>query len=381
MNKSLKPRNYFPLGKAQGYAFCNREMETEWLIGNIEACKHSLLIAPRRFGKSSLAEKALTASNLPTINVNFNTCSDENDVELLIRQGISQLIGRTFGSVDKLINSIKTYVTHLTPKISIGPEFAHLELFSNQQNNSAIHVEESLSLMEKLLAEKNAHAVIVFDEFQMVGLIAKGSGVEAAIRNVAQDMKHLAIIFSGSNRSLLQLMFEDEGRPLYKICRKLRLKRIEPSHYQKHLNHAAQLAWKKNLDETVFEQIMLLSERHPFYVNYLCDVIWTECAAIPTKSDVIRAWNTVIDEEASDANAEIATLSMGQKKLLKYIANYSGDQLMSANTIKILGMALSSIAGALTGLIEKDLIEKENETYQIINPVIHCLLKESVAVT
>lgn len=378
---TMKPRDFFPLGRAHGEAFCNREDETEWLVGNIQACKHSLLIAPRRFGKSSLAEKALGISGLPVASLNFNTCSDENDTEVLIRQGVSQLIGRALGPADKIINSIKSYVNHLTPKISIGPEFAHLELTSNKQSTCATNVEETLTLIEKLLAEKNRHAVMVFDEFQMVGLIAKGSGVEAAIRNIAQDMKHLTLIFSGSNRSLLQSMFEDESRPLYKLCRKLRLKRIESEHYRKHLNHAANLAWKKKLPQDVFEQIMLLSERHPFFVNYLCDIIWTDCKILPSIKDVDHAWKSVIDEETSDANAEIANLSMGQKKLLKHIANYSGDQLMSANTVKEIGMALSSISGAIAGLIEKDIIEKENDSYNIINPVIKYLLKESMAVS
>jgi hypothetical protein len=47
----MKARDYFPLGTARAKAFCNRENETEWLINNIEAGKHSLLIAARRYGK------------------------------------------------------------------------------------------------------------------------------------------------------------------------------------------------------------------------------------------------------------------------------------------------------------------------------------------
>ena len=58
----MRPRKYFPLGKAYGEAFCNRTEETRWLVGNLKNVKHSLLIAPRRYGKSSLAERAIAAS-------------------------------------------------------------------------------------------------------------------------------------------------------------------------------------------------------------------------------------------------------------------------------------------------------------------------------
>lgn len=373
----MNPRNFFPLGKAYDDAFCNRLLETGWLIANIKSAKHSLLIAPRRFGKSSLAERAAKVSKLAEISLNFNTCADEQEIEDLIKQGVAQLIGRAFGRIDKIINSIKQYVTHLTPKVSIGPKYAHLELTANQRNNHAVNIEETLTLIDKLLCEKKRRAIMVMDEFQVVGLIAKGSGVEAAIRNAAQNMNHLAIIFSGSNRHLLQLMFEDELRPLYKLCRKLRLKRIDEEHYYKHLNVAAKLAWKKELAEEVFNQIMLLSDRHPYYVNYLCDIVWTQNTSLPHTEDINKAWLILIEEESSDANAEISRLSMGQKKIVKYIANYSSEQLMSTHAVKILGMALSSIANALTALVEKDIIEKEKNNYKIINPVIKYVMQDS----
>ena len=73
----MEVRGYFPLGKAHGKAFCNRTTESQWLVDNIAAGKHSLIKAPRRFGKSSLAEKAITAAGLPVVRLNFNTCSDE----------------------------------------------------------------------------------------------------------------------------------------------------------------------------------------------------------------------------------------------------------------------------------------------------------------
>jgi DNA-binding MarR family transcriptional regulator len=373
----MEARHYFPLGKAQGEAFCNRVNETKWLADNIKGAKHSLLSAPRRFGKSSLAEHAVATLGLPTICINFNTCTDEQDVEKLLREGVSSLIGRALGSIEKLSVSIKKYVTHLTPKLNIGTQQLSLELLSDQQLNSpAINIEESLLLLEKLLAEKKKSAIIILDEFQVVGLIAKGAGVEAAIRNAAQSMHSLSLIFSGSSRSLLLNMFEDESRPLYKLCRKLHLKRMGSEHYRPYLDTVAKLSWKIPLDDAVFEKIMLLSEQHPYYVNYLCDVLWTDCEASPTIGEVEQAWQQVIEEEESDANAEIMSLSMGQKKVIKFIANQGGENLMAASTTKAIGMALSSLSGAISSLLEKDIVEKENDAYRIINPIFKALLKQ-----
>jgi hypothetical protein len=51
----MKARDYFPLGMATGAAFCNRTDETTILEKNIKNGNHILLLATRRYGKSSLA--------------------------------------------------------------------------------------------------------------------------------------------------------------------------------------------------------------------------------------------------------------------------------------------------------------------------------------
>ena len=289
---------------------------------------------------------------------------------------MGNLLGIAVNSVEKAINSVKDYLRHLKPKISLGTQHAHLEFTVDRKGNAAVNIEEALNLIEKILAEKKQRAIMLFDEFQTVGLIAKGSGVEAAIRNAIQDMKYLSIIFSGSNRRLLQSMFEDKNRPLYKLCRKLYLERIEAKHYQKHLNKAAQAAWESDLTGEVFDYIMQLTERHPYYVNYLCDIVWTNNISLPQVKNVTKAWDALIEEERSDINAEIAQLSMGQRRVLKYIAHHPSESIMSVKAVQSIGVALSSISGAILALSEKDVIEKQNKHYCIINPAIRYVLSE-----
>jgi len=373
----LKARKYFPLGKAGSEAFCNRKLEQEWLLKNIEAGKHSLIIAPRRYGKSSLAEIVIQKSKLPSQSMSFNSCSDEQEIVDLFSQRISRLIGLAIGPVEKWIDNIRKYLTHLTPQLIFGSEMVKLELKADPKKISlAMQLEETLNLLEQLLAEKKQNAVLLLDEFQAIGLIAKGTGVEAAIRNAAQGMQYLSLVFSGSNRSLLLSMFEDDKRPLYKLCRKLKLERIEASEYQKHINKAAKLAWGEVLPAAVFTQVMDYSERHPYYVNYLCDVIFTECDALPTIKDVQQAWNIVLSEEESAACAEIANLSPVQKKVLKMIAGQSVEEIFSAKTIQELGIASSSLASGLGSLLEKDIVDREGESrYRVINPIIKCWIE------
>lgn len=373
----MKARKYFPLGKAYGVSFCNRVKETQWLVSNLNNAKHSLIIAPRRYGKSSLAEKAIAQAKLPFININFHLCTTEAEVSQLIVNQVINLLGKSVGQFEKIISSIKKYVSNLNPKLSFGGELVTLELSAKENVNHALVISESLLLLEKMLLEKNKKVVIFFDEFQEVSKIGRKSSIEGAIRTAAQEMENVTIIFSGSIRSLLLSMFEDESKPLYKLCRKLKLERISAEDYKKHLNKIANATWGKPLNEDVFLAIMQHSNRHPYYVNYLCDIVWEMNDQLPTISKVEEAWAIVIEEEWSDTLREFSVLSLSQKKVLKFIAMHNVTAITSQETSLALQMPLSSIASSIEPLLEKDYIEiDEVGQYKIINPLLLTVLRD-----
>ena len=62
---------YFPRGIATGIAFCNRENERQRLIKNINSRQHTLIMSPRRYGKTSLALKNLEKIKWPYAQVNL----------------------------------------------------------------------------------------------------------------------------------------------------------------------------------------------------------------------------------------------------------------------------------------------------------------------
>ena len=374
----MKPRHFFPLGKAYGKAFCNRVAETKKLIGNIENGKHTFLIAPRRYGKSSLCERVFESTNLPWSKLDFHLTVSEKDAERVIINGVIDLIGKSIGSVEKLAHLIKKYVKKLTPKLAVGINKFHLELEFAKDSNTAENIAEALLLLEKLLRERDKQAILLLDEFQEIGELDKSKGIEGAIRHAAQETRNLSFIFSGSSPHLLKSMFEDERRPLYKLCRKLVLDRISSTDYQHHINKAAKAMWNKTLGTQTFERIMLVSERHPYYVNYLCDEIWSENDAVPSLADVDKAWDMVIEEERSDLLKDFFALSENQRKLMIYIVNYGGQNIYANEAAKKMDIPSSSISRALSTLVEKDYLEKSKTGYQLIVPIYNQLLKLNI---
>ena len=128
METNMKPRHYFPLGKAHGKAFCNRVMETQKLMGNIENGKHTLLIAPRRYGKSSLCEHVFKLATLPWVALDFHLAVNEKDAERIIINGVIELVGKSIGTIEKLSALLKKHTKRLVPKFNVGTKNISLEL-------------------------------------------------------------------------------------------------------------------------------------------------------------------------------------------------------------------------------------------------------------
>ena len=91
MNK-LNVRNYFPQGVAKGQAFIGRKTEIKDLEYNILSGHHTLLMASRRFGKTSLAKHVLSKLKFPFGEANFYMAQTEKSVQFKILDAICEVI-------------------------------------------------------------------------------------------------------------------------------------------------------------------------------------------------------------------------------------------------------------------------------------------------
>ena len=79
-------------------------------------------------------KEQLLQANIPFIKINFHLCTTEDEVTQLIVNHVIKLIGKSIGNVEKIINSIKKYVSNLSPKLSFGEDFATLETRSKKKH-------------------------------------------------------------------------------------------------------------------------------------------------------------------------------------------------------------------------------------------------------
>jgi len=124
--------------------------------------------------------------------------------------------------------------------------------------------------------------VIAFDEFQEVAKYTE-PGFEKRLRSFIQQHTKICYIFSGSQKHLLNEMFNTNNRAFYKSAESFPLHRIETKHY---IPWIQGLFRRKNvhLSAEFAKEIVTRFENHPMYIQNFLFHLWDE----PTKIGVVH---------------------------------------------------------------------------------------------
>lgn len=368
--------NWFPLGIASGEAFCNRVKERAYLKHNIQHGTHTLIASPRRYGKTSLAKRVMTELKLPSAVMEFTLISDLATTQNVIGAAIGKLLIQLAPSHKKALMLASKFFSHLNPKLVIDAYFgAKIEL-SIESKLSHLNIMELLQQVDKAAGAANKQVVLLMDEFQQIALLEEHFNLEAAIRNAAQQMKYTSIIFSGSNRHLLQLMFENKGRPLYHLCDRLNLQRIHESDYEEYVQKAAQSRWHRKLSAELIQIIFTLTRRHPYYINVLCSRLY-HCNELPSSKEAQIIWNEYVEEESDRIGKEISQLSAHQRLMLILAAVQPFSQPSSKNIVEKLKISTANAVKCCRVLVEKDyLYQGKDHLYCVTDPAMEDYLKK-----
>ncbi len=368
--------NYFPTKLAKGYAFCNRKIELTRLKHDIDTVAPALIISPRRYGKTSLSLRAFEQLKISYVQVDLYKAFCEEDIERYILNGIGVLLGKLETAPKKLITLAGEFFSNIHINVSIEKE--GLKLDFSKRNKSP--VDNILNALEKLheLAKKRKQKVILYlDEFQSVGEVCSNHAIEAAIREVAQKSEYICFVFSGSDRHLIEQMFNDKKKPFYNLCDVISLDRISETDYVAYLQKASKARWANTLLQKTIDEIIRCTERHAYYLNKLCSLLWLQDQ--PTLNCVRTTWDSFVIENKSAVERELALLTINHRKILTHIAKRDGvKEPFGKLFLSQINMSNSSAARAMKLLIDKDyiFISPDTNEHRVLDPLMRSVLAD-----
>ena len=366
----------FPSGIAIGDAFCNREEERHTLKKNIDNIEHTVLLAPRRYGKTSLSTKVVDEINIQHAWIEMFSITSFETAAVKVTSSIAELIYQLSPDIKKLQLLIKKFFKKLKPEIVLGGFGQKVVL--HPLSNPIETITEILLELDKYALSLDKRAVVVFDEFQQIAMIKDGHAIEACIRQAVERSQVISYIFSGSNRHMLSEMFGNSSRPLYRLCKLITLDRIHEKSYIPFIQKAAIEKWGEELESESIQQILTITERHPFYMNVLCEQLW-KLEALPNEDVVSEMWRAYVFHHKTIIISETLDLSINQKKCLSALANHPTKEPSSIEFQIRARLSASSLRQTLKALTKKDLIYKdEGHVTRLLDPAIAYLLNQDI---
>lgn len=363
----------FPAGIARGESFCNRQTERQILRENILANEHTVLVSPRRYGKTSLALKVIEENKFHYSAIDLLLATSHEFVKNTILNGVSNVLRQILPKHKQAKQKILSLFSNLNPKFTLSAMGQSVEFYSPAPPKKSIA--EALINLDTLAESVNAHAVILLDEFQQIGMLDDHEALEATIRHAAERSKHVTYLFSGSNRHLLEQMFSDRGRPLYHLCDLLRLDRIHSENYINFIQKAAKKQWGHTLQNEVIQETLTLTENHAYYLNLLCRKLW-KFSIPPTIHQTREIWQHYITEQYPWIVHDLSALTANQRLVLAGLAYAPTHEPQGQKFSQLIGLTPSNIKRALDALLRNDFVYcDKNKIYRTLDPAISAYLR------
>lgn len=360
------------------YNFTGRSAETRRLKANFEAGINSILISPRRWGKTSLVDhvcRQFVDNDIITVRLDIFGCKTEYDFYNMLAVAV---LKQTAFKVQLWMDEARDFLARLTPKIGI-PIDPTSEISVSLGITPETHTpEEILNLVETIATRKKRHIVVCIDEFQQVGEFDNTKEVQAKLRSVWQHHHYTSYCLYGSKRHMMSKIFLNRSMPFYQFGDLLWLQKIPTNDWMDYIISHFETAGK-HISEQMVERICETVDNYPSYVQHLALILLNHLpqGGSVTEDMMPSAISELISTNEALYMQQVEPLSGYQMNLLKAIVSgiHSGYNEKRVRSMFDLGSP-SNMVRLRDALIERDLIYSEMQQLHLTDPVFGLWFKK-----
>ena len=347
-----------------GEDFADRETELRQLSNRLKETVRVFLIAPRRYGKTSLIRNVLLTlhkQKMLTAYVDLYWAGSSTEFMELYATSVirgSKSIAR------QAARWVKEYLPRLRPKLGFDPS-GNPEIYMDVSRESRAGLaEEIFHLPQQIAKTQGKRFVVVLDEFQEIMRLG-GENLERQLRAAIQDHMDVSYLFAGSKPHMLIDMVSEKTRPFYQMGTLMSLEKI-PEEDFKNFIKSKFINSEKNISPQALNKIIVESENVPHYVQLLSFYLWDHYQHLSRLEEhhVDEALSLILRGQEPAYLTIWEGLTLHQRKTLKAAASLKGRLLTSKETIQHFRLeSASNVAKSLTALRSKGILRKEPEGY------------------
>lgn len=347
--------------------FVNRKEEIRRLQNNFRSGNNTVLISPRRWGKSSLVnQSALLTKDRNTRFAFINIQSFRNE-ENFYQSYCLEVLKSTITRKEEFLEAGRNFFKKLVPRLSFSIDPYHDLSVSFDWQEAKKAKDEILNLPETIARKKNIRIVVCMDEFQNIIKIDESESILQELRSVWIKHQNVSYCLYGSKRHMMLDIFNKESKPFYRFGDLILLKKIDREHWIQYIIAAFERTNKKiNAGEADF--IAGTANDHPYYVQQLAHEVWNSTVKTAGREIVRECIDRVIDTNTIFYQESTDNLSNTQINLL--IAVGTGiKQLTSAEAISKFKIGtLNNIRKNKSILEQKDILDFHAGDSMFVDP-------------
>ena len=365
--------------KVKGDTFTDRREETENLKMNFTYGVNTILISPRRMGKTSLVDKVCSIVESDKIRIarlDAFGCRSETD---FVNAFATAVIRATSGKWEEWMENAKMFLSRFVPKISIGPDPLSDFSVSLEYNVDNKTTEEVLQLPEIIAKEKEIKIVVCIDEFQQIGDFPESLTFQKKLRSVWQHQSNVTYCLYGSKKHMMEKMFQNQSYPFYRFGDIFYLKKISEADWREYICRKFASSGK-SISPELAGKICEITDRYSSYVQQLAWFVWLRTDGAATEDDLGYGMDRLLDACEPVFIQQTESLSSYQMNFLHALADgiHTGFTQSSVLNTYRLGTP-ANISRLKKSLTEKDLIAiTAPHTIEITDPILKLWLKKRV---
>lgn len=353
------------------YNFIGRKEEIRRLKMNFEEGINTILISPRRWGKTSLVRKVcevVDRKKVIPVFVDIFKCKTEYEFYNALAEAV---LKQTASKAELWMDNARDFIARLSPKVSFSPE-PNFEFALSLGISPKTHApEEILSLAEEIAKKKQKRIVVCIDEFQQIGEMADSVSIQKRLRSVWQHQRLTSYCLFGSKKHTMMNVFQKRNMPLYQFGDFKFLDKIPTETWVEYI-----VQHFKDRQRTIStEQAAKICQLVDNYSSYVQQLSWLVFSLIDegqvvTDEHLKQGVKDLLNSQEQLFMQQIEPLTAYQMNFLRCILSGHHDDFGETAVREEFQLgSVSNITRLKTALVDKDIVEMSGKRYYITDPV------------
>lgn len=360
-----------------GESFVDREWPRKHLRSNFKSGINTVIISPRRWGKSSLIKQVgqdmARDRNVRFAFVDLFHVRTEQDFLERTTEAVIKALGKT---MDQRMADVKEFIRGVVPQISFGvdpqSEFSlKLDLPDGRRS-----IQELLDLPERMAEAKGVQLVLCIDEFQNIAQLPDPTGFQKMLRASWQHHKAVCHVIYGSKRHMMMDLFNKQSMPFYRFGDIMFLNKIEREDWVPFIR-ARFASVKKAIAPDLCDHIAARMQDHSYHVQMLGHATWLRTTGkVVTPTHVDTALQDLLNQHDALYHRLVDEITTPQLNYLRALLN-NVEKFTSKETLRRYDLGSSANVKRVTSALEnKEILDFVGQEVEWIDPLFKIWLEE-----